>query len=288
MTELEQYKNYWNEWHQQWYHSLSDKSASNVSGWTIPKDNGGNKHSIHEYFPEPFWGNVDSKNLKGLFLNINPGQGGEEQNFVRSHNPVVKSLYENKQNNYSDTVYELCQNRLYLTTNWMYEKRVSWLNDLLKKEGEPEVDIFNTILCDLIPWHTKSKSDIAKYIQKKHQQSLIVQKVILPLARIAKTVEGVLNNIVIVRSSLFLDILNASDEIRTFVGEPKEFVVLDTRRTFSKMNSFLSIVEIEQTKFLIFSGGASMALPDVDYEVAGLSSCEKRQKLKDFITQVAR
>ena len=51
------------------------------------------------------------------------------------------------------------------------------------------------------------------------------------------------------------------------------------------MNSFLSIVEIEQTKFLIFSGGASMALPDVNYEVAGVETWAKHEKLKEFIFQ---
>ena len=193
---MQQYKKYWNEWHNKWHHSLTNPSTSSILGWSIPKTNGGNDRPINEYFPEPFWGDIDNENLKAVFLNINPGKGGDKQNFVINQTSELRTLYS--KNCYSKTVSKLCEDKDYVTTMWMNKKRVAWLQNLL---DDREIDICDTLHGDLIPWHTKSKSYINKYINNTQNHKLVIQKVILPIAGIAKTIKGGLNNIVIVRAA---------------------------------------------------------------------------------------
>lgn len=283
MTDIEKYEAYWNQWHLKWFNSLQDKNAADISEWTIPQDKGGNECLTKEYFPEPYWGNIKSNSLKAIFLNINPGLGGPEQNFINSNNPVVKNHYTKNNCTYSNTVLELSNDKSNRTTKWMYKHRINWLNSFQK---DAAFDISNTILCDLIPWHTKSKSGIADYTKKEEHQRLILDQVILPLARIAKTIEGDFANSIIVRSSLLLDILNSSKLVAELISESREFVILKKGNSFSKMNSFLTEVEIIGTRFLIFSGGASMALPNIEYEVVPLGKARpKTQNLKNFILE---
>ena len=280
MTELNKYKNYWNEWHSKWHHSLTDITIKDICGWTIPKDNGGNKCPIREYFPEPYWGNISNAQLKCVFLNINPGEGGDDQNIRSNSISKLKDIFNSTNKVYSDTVLKLCEDRYYKTTKWMYEKRIFWLQNLF---ADKTIDVSQTLLGDLIPWHTKSKGDIAKYIHNDKNSDLITKNVILPLAKISNQIDGALQNIVIVRSSLFLDILNSNSAIQSLITNHKEYVVIDRTDKFPKLNSFLSIIEIENTNFLIFSGGASMLLPDLNYDVVPIGQVTQSTKLKQFI-----
>ena len=116
-----------------------------------------------------------------------------------------------------------------------------------------------------------------------------MEKVILPLTEIAKTVNGFLKSKVIVRSSLILDILN---KLPINHNNKKEFVVIDEKiGVFGKFNSYLTVFTINETDFFVFSGGVSMSLPNSIYSVYLVKPLKKiaenKISLKEFIKTYA-
>ncbi len=268
MTAIDNYVKYWDDWHSEWFKEIKSNSPAKIKEWKVPYEKGGNDSPICQYFPEPYWG-IISQQTKAIFLNINPAGGGKEQD-VKEIGNVTSQLYDAftlSKEKYSDTIKLLSNNdnRYYLTTKWMQEKRVNWLNTIF---GNTSLTVSDIFCADLIPWHTRTKSDIQNYITDDENIKQIIEQVINPLTNIAKSIDGVMKGKVIVRSSMLLDILNSECGKKIKPTNVEEFVVVDKGdNSFTKFNSYLTVLEIEETKFYIFSGGSSMALPSSTYNV---------------------
>ena len=85
MNTKEEIKQYWNDWITKWYLECvkSNETPDKIKEWDVPKDRLGNEEKAFRYFPEPYWGKINEE-LKGIFLNINPGTGGKEQLYGNS------------------------------------------------------------------------------------------------------------------------------------------------------------------------------------------------------------
>lgn len=287
MNEIEKYVKYWDEWHNEWFNGFKSNCPIKIKEWKVPYEKGGNDCPICQYFPEPFWG-IISQQTKAIFLNINPAGGGKEQD-IKGIGNITSQLYDAfvlSKEKYSDTIKLLSNsdNRYYLTTKWMQEKRVNWLNTIF---GNTSLTVSDIFCADLIPWHTRTKSDIQNYIQDLENIKQIIEQVINPLTKIAQSIEGVMKGKVIVRSSMLLDILNSENGKKIKPNSFGEFVVIDKgNKCFSKFNSYLTVLEIEKTKFYIFSGGSSMALPNSTYFVMPINNkSNKVLTLKEFLTK---
>jgi len=258
---------FWNAWHKEWYDNLiiNNKISfpKKINGWEVPEIKGGNANPMWHYFPEPYWGTLDMDEIRGLFLNINPGEGDKNQDFKNNSESLVKATYENASHDYCHTVSMLSNIRNNPTTNWMYKNRINWLQKLYKNN---KIDISGYVFFDLVPWHSKSKSDIMKYALKNSDS--IIEDVIKPISILAKeVVTPELRNKIIVRGSTFLDILNCNQDFHSHITSIEECVVLDRTLKCSKLSSLLSIIKMYDTDFYVFSGGASMHLPNLDYDV---------------------
>jgi hypothetical protein len=290
MTAIDNYLKYWDDWHKEWYSNAltSPPIVGKVKDWITPIDKGSNENPIWQYFPEPYWGNPLSTELTAVFLNVNPGGGGNEQNILNTTQIVSQLIdtYTINKNIYSDTIKHLSKEQYYPTTKWMFEKRISWLRKIVDNDN---LNVTNVLCADLIPWHSKSKKDIIQYALNDTTAKLIMDKVISPLTEIAKTVNGFLKSKVIVRSSIILDILT---KLPTNHSNKKEFVVIDeSKGEFGKFNSYLTVFTINDTDFLVFSGGASMSLPNSNYSVYVVrplnKNVENKISLKEFIKTYA-
>lgn len=289
MTAINDYIKYWDDWHCDWNSNIINNPEKIKNDWIVPKENDNNGIQIKFYFPEPYWGNPCSEKLDAIFLNINPGKGGEKQNI----NYTDKDLFQpfKNYNKYSPTVADLCKFSDYETTKWMFKWRIKWLRKLLKDDT---INVSNILCADLIPWHTKTKSDIKDYAVKNETPKNIINFVINPLSSIAQSqsIRKEMRGKVIVRSSLILDVLNEfvkqKNEIK--IDNIEEYVVIDKSSKFAKFNSYLTIFEINKTIFFIFSGGSNSALPDTEYIVLPVINCKHKTgiSLQEFITKYDR
>lgn len=190
---LKSFIDYWDQWHKEWYLQVKStpQKLTSINGWPIPEGNGGNTNDIWRYFPEPYWGNPFPTELTAVFLNLNPGKGGDGQDIkISTKDPI--DTYNSKNQVYSETVIDLIKNPCYPTTGWLISQRVFWLNCLLKNLGmDHDKTISNIISGDLVPWHTKTVSEIKPYIDANI--SLIEKYCIKPLADISQCakLEGV-------------------------------------------------------------------------------------------------
>ncbi|MGN6542517.1 MAG: hypothetical protein ACTHKY_17045 [Ginsengibacter sp.] len=278
-----EFKEYWDKWHRQWFENIETNLDKEIYGWKIPEEKKGKKEiPICKYLPEPYWGNINNENLKAVFLNTNPGAENEIQNFSMAGEVKKKYLQDGK--SYSCTVAKLCQADEYITTKWMNRYRVKWLQDLLGKKESINID--HALNIDLIPWHSESKVFAGDYIKKNKLEDLVKETVIEPIEEIAKTISGGLKNIVIVRGTVLIDILNNNEKMRSWMEAHSEFVVMDEKENglLPKMNSLLTVIETKKnTEFLVFSGGSNMSLPNANYMVRPVGTNGEVKSLRDFI-----
>jgi hypothetical protein len=287
---IEQIKKYWDEWITEWFKSCvlsKPNSGDQIGEWTIPMSTLGNKENAYKYFPEPYWGNINTPNLNGIFLNINPGGGNDLQiydpndiNTAESDIDALKERFSREETfKYSAFVKELSENNEYVTTKWMLNKRVKWLNDMegLKKGSDGfKAKITDYLFFDLVPWHTPQKTDISDYCLTHAEQ--IYRHVLQPISSLAETVKGNLKNKIIVRGSTILDLFN-KNEFKDYIDEQSisKWIILDSNKPLEKFSSLLTIFKLKDSnsKFYVFSGGASMFLPNPEYrtlEVGGIES----------------
>jgi hypothetical protein len=243
---LKPYIDYWDEWHKEWSINTSSKppKLTPIKCWPIPAGNGGNKNDILRYFPEAYWGNPNPIELTAVFLNLNPGGGGDDQDIkISAKEPIA--TYNKKHHVYSDTVNILINNPCYPTTDWFIKKRVHWLNCLLfhLKTGYDKT-IRNIIAGELVPWHTKNVNEIKKYINANI--NLIETHCIKPLAKISQC--ATLGGVVFCRG---VEIVHA------LKGVANEIVCYTST---SKLR--IHIFELHDAIFIIFVGGRNMDLPN--------------------------
>ena len=287
---IEQIKMYWDNWITEWFKSCvlnKPNSGDQIQEWNIPISSLGNKENAYKYFPEPYWGNIDTLNLKGVFLNINPGGGNDLQiydpddlsNTNENNIHELKDKFASQETyKYSEFVRQLSENNEYVTTKWMFNKRVKWLNDMdgLKKGQEGfSTKIADYLFFDLVPWHTPQKTDISDYCLNHAKK--IYEHVLQPISSLAETVEGDLKNKIIVRGSTILDLFN-KDEFKNYIDEKSisKWIILDTNKPLEKFSSLLTIFKLNNSnsQFYVFSGGASMFLPNPDYLALGVDRIE--------------
>jgi len=278
---IKQIKEYWDSWITDWFTRCvlaKPNSGDKIKNWNIPISTLGNKENAYKYFPEPYWGNIDTPNLKGVFLNINPGGGNDLQiydpddlnNTNESGIDKLKGEFANDETyKYSKLVRELSENIGYITTKWMFNKRVKWLNDMdgLKKGAEGyRTNIADYLFFDLVPWHTPQKTDISDFCLTHAKQ--IYEHVLKPISRLAETVEGNFKDKIIVRGSTILDLFN-KEKFKTYIDEKSisKWIILDSSKPLEKFSSLLTIFKLQDSKseFYVFSGGASMFLPNPEY-----------------------
>jgi len=295
-----EYQDYWDKWHKQWFENCSSNPPllNSINEWITPADKGGNDNPIWQYFPEPYWGNPNSDKLFGIFLNINPGGGGASQDILLrdqdDSNPF--NSYKKNKHSYSETIKELSNITDYKTTEWMQKWRVNWLREVLENQS---INVSNIFCAELIPWHTKKKSDISDYAIKIGIPDLINNSVINHLSKIShsNSVVKEMKGKVIVRSSLILDILNSIHSINPNsikISNIENYAIVDDianksskQKLLSKFNSYLTIFKIEEASFYVFSGGSNSALPNPDFKVLSVGQNISNRKtdisLKDFM-----
>jgi hypothetical protein len=253
---LKLFIDYWDEWHKEWYTTASLKPPllTPIKCWPIPTENRDNKDEIWRCFPEPYWGNPYPTELTAVFLNLNPGGGGDDQDIkISTKDPIA--IYKAKYQVYSDTCDILINNPCYATTDWFIKKRVHWLNCLLfhLKIGNDKT-IRNIIAGELVPWHTKNVSEIKKYINMNI--NLIKTNCIKPLAEISKC--ATLKDVVFCRGAEIVHALN---------GVTNE-IVCYTSTTKLRIHIF----ELHAVVFIIFVGGRNMDLPNPSNKYISLKS----------------
>lgn len=279
MTELEEFRKYWDEWHTEWLLKVRQGSSNGtISGWPLPENITINGYEIWNYFPEPYWGGSNN-DLKGIFLSINPGKISEYQRIGyqgRKLRADYKLYFHNKYS-YFEKIFEISKNKKNYTIKWMY-KRINWLNKIFKSSHE-SFDIDNVLLVDLIPWHTANKKQAEAYFKNPIVKTQIIRHILLPIMEISKRIKGPLKCKILIRGTNIFDVLN--DLFLTFANNDKDilkfqvskdFVVLRKEREFYKFQSLLTAVSIDDVTLFIFSGGYSMNMPDINSIVCSVNT----------------
>jgi hypothetical protein len=314
-------KTYWDAWITEWYkkcvleeqldRELEEKLGNVDNQWKIPQGSLGNvttdiygqKHyePAYKYLPEPYWGNINAVNpLQCIFLNINPGAGGGSQLFgsdveIQEMSEFIRDnrkKFEQPNFEYSKLTEEYWNQPHHKTTEWMMNKRVKWLVNMDNAEGDNDQKINkwrNSLFFDLVPWHTPSKVDITQYCRENAEA--IINHVLKPISRLGAEVNGRFENKIIVRGSTILEILNI-DKFKDVinVASIKNYVILDGvgEKPLRKLSSLLTEFKLMHcpSTFYVFSGGASMMLPNPEYKVYSVgcytNSFKEGVTLKDF------
>ena len=323
MTEIDKFFKNWDDWHANWFNQLNSIEIPKINDWKLPCDKKGNHqfgnqdNFIYKYFPEPFLHKGDKSKIKYLFLNINPGGGGDIQDFDKRLESELFKSYNNKL--YSETIKEFLitdkvNGKPNKTAAW-YNKRQNWAESIYGKDYVHD----GSVLCtDLIPWHTKKESDAIDYITEN--QNVIFKSVIEPLMEIALEIE---NPKIIVRGVAFFNLINAwlksindrlnrviehdtiiNSEVKKIKSKEilekfidkrtkekkniKQYIVIDAEeKFFDKFNSYLAEYNFSHKNkvvtFYVFSGGANMDLPNADYIVKSIFLDSESLTLKDFL-----
>lgn len=182
----------------------------------------------HRYFPEPYIGNPKSETFKAVFINLNPGTGGIEQDIYNRSTVSIVNLFETKLKKYDLTIDEFIRSNisfilknklknekplesqfkdfheknksealpiLYKTYSWWHTNRLMWL----KNSGlYNDVPYLNEIMgLELTPWHSTNFIQMAGTIDSKKEKNLMAMwdYVIYPAIMFSRKIEnGYLNN----------------------------------------------------------------------------------------------
>lgn len=302
-NKLESIQKYWDEWINDWYLNFIKENKGNskiLEKWDVPtehlgnfvKDSSGNNtpYPAYKFLPEPYWGDITTDRIECIFLNINPGGGGENQLygeediFIESEIQTMKEKFQNKVDyKYSDLIKDFSSDLKYDTTKWMLNKRITWLNNIDQGKNKRK-SIENNLFFDLVPWHTPSKHDIQLYCTKHY--NAILEHVLKPISHLGEDIKGIFEKKIIVRGSTILELFN-QDDFSKIVEDIKQYVIVDNNRPLFKFSSLLTTFKLEDlpSTFYVFSGGASMILPNPDYLVYNIGDVTtKCISLREFLT----
>ena len=231
---------YWDSFIRNYLQSLP--STICVNGWPVPLGNYGNQNPSKDYLPEPYWGwtpDNDSE-LKAVFLNLNPGEGGNYQ-MPNSNSAYIKQAHIS----YRSMVKTYSMQPTYATTAWFQRKRADWLSDLFPNKF-PNTKVSEILCADLIPWHTPSyNAQTASYTASVKSQ--IITNVIAPLCQISS--QALLKNVIIGKGA-HIEIILAG-----LFGQPKIFYEC------SNSKRRVSVFKSGSVCFIIYVGGQGMSLP---------------------------
>lgn len=243
---LKSFVDYWDDWHNEWYINASSKppKLTPIKGWPIPASN--KENDIWRFFPEPYWGNSSPTELTAVFLNLNPGEGGDVQDIKISRKDPI-ATYNAKYQIYSKTVDILINNPYFPTTDWFIKKRVHWINCLLHhlKRGNGKT-INNLIAGELVPWHTKHVNEIKKYTDENIV--LIEKNCVQPLADISQC--ALFEGVVFAKGA---GVVNVLTKIST------------KKACYTTIEKFsIHVFEFNGAIFIVFVGGRNMNLPNLN------------------------
>lgn len=218
------YKKYWDRWIKEWIklaplHSNSKllelvvNYGQAITKWPVLNDKGGNNESSNDklswkFFPEPYWGDPESKSLHGVFINFNPGRGGHAQHIdtLAECNSISKVVSQplachriwnkNPGHSYADAIKALYKECDYITTNWMIKNRQSFINRYNQKYYPKQQQDGEFVMFELCPWHTKSVTNkVYEYIEKNIN---LIDKYIIDFAiECSEKTSGNFKNIII-------------------------------------------------------------------------------------------
>ena len=286
---MKQFIEYWDDFHKEWYNDIiknGKPTKTNYKGWTILTGYGENKHKIWRYFPEPYWGDP-TKQLDGIFLNINPGGG--EDDFQDIFNQKKSVLYKEYINNlyYGKTMSAMQQSKYnnYITNEKFFiNKRRNWLAPIIGKQSEKT----NVLMTELVPWHTKKASGLGNFIN--NNLTKILNDVIVPLDRIAQNIEGAMKGKIIVRGQDLVKIINTDIKNNNILKAKQidQFIIYNSETKKLNLNYLLTVFNIVNTKFMIFTGGGGMALPKNTHLIcnntkSGIANIKNSPTVKDFV-----
>jgi len=258
MTAKEYWDNEFNKW-KEWIKKGSKPEEFPLNDWNIPSDKllnskwqwGNCKHSS-EIMPEPYWGNPINPSF--IFVNINPAR-------VDTFNSQQSNF-----NRFKLTYYDIAaSNQLNLneTQNW-HNERFQWAKNIDKSSDEKI-----GLSIELIPWHSKSASNVTKYILDNRNS--VLNNIKRFSKQLPKT--GLFKNTFIVRSAAFMDLLQHKEWADYFQANETKHFALAKEGIIDKPISFLSTARFKQehgnSEFLIFHGGASNDMPKLNYLLIG-------------------
>lgn len=189
----QQYIEFWDGYMRRWYNDMEQHHTRSLQIWEdffsqYPFDI--TELMYYRYFPEPYFGNPKSENLQAVFINLNPGQGGKDQDFY----PKGKLLdyFRGVNLSYYNTMRALItfSNRekphliLGKTLEWWVKNRVKWVNETFERSDGKTTTLNDILGLELIPWHTKSFGEIAITLNTTELNQYVFE----PAAKISKSV----------------------------------------------------------------------------------------------------
>ncbi len=204
------------------WHDISKNQIGMIEEWDdFFKDNPYSFLKVipFRYFPEPYIGNPSSKDLKAVFLNLNPGAGGDMQDVYNNHPLNILRIFEDKNQCYYNTIISFIENNenfflndeffkkdkplknqlknykndiknkdkilpiLHDTFVWWYDNRLLWLKKVLNLKDVPSLK--NIFGIELTPWHSLSFSEMGNTFN----QDVIWQYVLKPAIEISNNIE---------------------------------------------------------------------------------------------------
>lgn len=161
-------------------------------------DGGLLKPEYIELMPEPFFG--DPENNLAVILNLNPGYGPENKNYIAKDK--VRTVLNNGYSNFAKTNPYLTNHGFHPDAyNW-WQKRLCWLQELVDyKAGKLP------FVMELCPWHSHKWGDAKINHFSQDQKGYIEKNVLLPAAYAAKQSElGFIISIGKMYTNLYFDL----------------------------------------------------------------------------------
>jgi hypothetical protein len=280
--------NYWNQWHSEWYriapYNPPPKQYINVShlnvltSWPLLNILDGHNESTTKepswkFFPEPYWGVPQSENLKGVFINFNPGSGGHSQHIntaieyesIKPARLACHRIWEKYlATSYSETIKNLYSENDYITTNWMKTNRESFIqnyNNSFCSSTKQEGDF---VMFELCPWHTKSvNGKVYQYI--KNNLGLIDKYIIDFAFETAKNIKGSFKNLIITHG---LDKSTVENNITTLNWVATESINNDVYGTPLKKSWVVDVFTKNNTDiYLLNFKNSSNGFPSISHEL---------------------
>lgn len=244
-------------WSDEWPCPFDAPRTNRIWSW-------GNCVHTTAILPEPYWGNIIDPSV--VFININPGC------VTDLHSPQI-AIPQNENVQYEQIASGNLW-ALHATQNWHDRFRNSWAISLLNGIEE----FRGGLSVELVPWHSKSSSDVRKYILENPE---VVLRNLFRFLDVLPS-RGVFRKTFVVRSADFMRLL-CDDRFSSYfeIIGLRQYTL--AREGFVAMSvSFMAVVRLRKEhgdpEFIIFYGGANNSLPSLDYLVLG-----ENMTLREFL-----